>query len=128
MSGSGAGTRQTASCHCGAVEITFTMKDDWSDARRCDCSLCRRVKPAALSSDVDALEVIRGQDTLKLYQFGTKTARHYFCGICGTHTHHQRRSNPSEMGVNVGCIVGADPRSAGDALWVDGVRHPNDPK
>ncbi len=115
-----------ASCHCGAVKVEFLMIEGLAGMRRCDCSLCRRIKPAAVTGRVGELRIIAGEDQLKLYQFGTKTAKHWFCKICGTHTHHQRRSNPNEYGVNVGCLEGVDPRLAGRAEWVDGVHHPSD--
>jgi len=115
-----------ASCHCGAVQLSFVMANGLDELRRCDCSLCRRIKPAAITARLNELEVVSGTDSLSLYQFGTKTAKHYFCSICGTHTHHQRRSNPNEFGVNVGCLEGVDPRLAGQAEWADGINHPSD--
>ncbi len=104
-------SRVAASCHCGAVALSFEMVGGLEDATRCDCSLCRRVKPGAVSAITTDMEVIRGAEHLTLYQFGSRTARHYFCKICGTHTHHQRRMDPKEMGVNIGCLDGVDPRS-----------------
>ncbi len=119
-------SRTTASCHCGAVGLSFQVVGGLKDASRCDCSLCRRVKPGAVSAMTDDLQVTRGAEHLGLYQFGTKTARHYFCKICGTHTHHQRRMDPKEMGVNIGCLEGVDARSSDLAQWVEGVNHPAD--
>jgi len=55
------------------------------------------------------LRLLRGQDRLSLYQWNTRTARHYFCSLCGIYTHHQRRSNPDEYGVNAACLEGTDP-------------------
>jgi len=118
--------RYEASCHCGAVRLSFEMVDGLGSLRRCDCSICRRVKPAAVSATVADLRVEQGKDALRLYQFNTQTAKHWFCGTCGVHVHHQRRSNPLEMGVNVGCIKDLSPRLAGEAKWNDGVTHPND--
>lgn len=115
-----------ASCHCGTVLVEFELIGSLHDMSRCDCSLCRRVKPAAVTSRVGELQVLDGEAELRLYQFGTKTAKHWFCGICGTHTHHQRRSNPEEYGINVGCLLEVDPRLAGQAEWVEGVNHPSD--
>ena len=55
------------------------------------------------------LEILEGKENLSMYQFNTKVAKHYFCKICGIYTHHQRRSNPNEFAVNVGCIDEIDP-------------------
>lgn len=46
---------------------------------------------------------------MKLYQFNTFTAKHFFCSECGIYTHHQRRSNPSPYGFNVACLEGVNP-------------------
>ena len=73
------------------------------------------------------LTVIRG-GTLKLYQFNTFVAEHWFCGVCGTYTHHRRRSNPGEFGINAGCIDGIDPARLGPIPWMDGINHPSDEK
>jgi hypothetical protein len=118
--------RSIASCHCGAVRISFHMVGGLDGLRKCDCSLCRRKYPGAVSGRVDDLLIERGEDNLGLYQFGTMTARHQFCKTCGVHVFHKRRSNPEEIGVNVACVEGLDPRIAGQAEWVDGVVHPND--
>ena len=48
----------------------------------------------------------RSTRLLTLYQFNTNTARHCFCSRCGIYTHHQRRSNPKEYGVNVLALRG----------------------
>jgi hypothetical protein len=119
-------TRSVATCHCGAVRISFEMVGGLNSLRRCDCSLCRRKYPAAVSGRVDDLRIEAGAAHLGLYQFGSMTARHHFCKICGVHVFHQRRSNPEEIGVNVACVEGLDPRIADAAQWVDGVQHPND--
>ena len=63
---------------------------------------------------------------ITLYQWGTQTAKHYFCQTCGIYTHHQRRSNPNEYGVNVAILDGVNPRDLGDVRWVDGRNHPSD--
>jgi hypothetical protein len=113
-------------CHCGAVEIAIRLTDGLATARRCDCSYCRRRGTAVASVALPDLTVIKGADSLTLYQFGTMTARHWFCRICGTHTHHQRRSNPQEYGVNIGALAGVNPSALGPIPWADGVNHPSD--
>ena len=49
-------------------------------------------------------KITKGKDKLKIYQFHTKVAKHYFCSNCGIYTHHNPRSNPSMTGFNLGCI------------------------
>ncbi|GAA3869838.1 GFA family protein [Celeribacter arenosi] len=112
-------------CHCGAVELRVTLLDGLNTARRCDCSYCRRRGAIMVSAALGGVDVIKGE-TLQLYTFGTGVAKHYFCGTCGIYTHHQRRSNPLEFGVNVGAIEEVNPSELGDVPWYDGVNHPAD--
>ena len=115
-----------ASCHCGAVELELDLPDGVVDPRHCDCSICRRKGAVVASVPLDGLRVVRGQDVLRLYQFNTGVARHYFCGNCGIYTHHQRRSNPNEYGVNVACLEGVSPFDFDEVVVMDGERHPSD--
>jgi hypothetical protein len=117
-----------ATCHCGAVELELTLPDGIEDPGRCDCSLCRRRGAITASIAIENLRIIRGADRLKLYQFGTNTAKHYFCGTCGIYTHHQRRSDPTQYGYNVGCLEGVNPFELGDVQLFDGINHPSDQK
>lgn len=115
-----------ASCHCGAVELEVTLTDGLTTARRCDCSYCRRRGAVAVSAPLSGLRIVKGAENLTLYQFGTHTAKHWFCRICGIYTHHQRRSNPDEYGVNAACLEGVNPRDLDPVPWSDGVNHPSD--
>jgi hypothetical protein len=72
------------------------------------------------------VRIFQGEEVLKLYQFNTKTAKHYFCSNCGIYTHHQRRSKPSQYGYNVGCLEGVNPFALGAVPTYDGVNHPAD--
>ncbi|QSX31589.1 GFA family protein [Shewanella cyperi] len=115
-----------ASCHCGAVELELTLPSGVENPRRCDCSICRRKGAIVASVKLDGIRIIKGAEVLKLYQFNTMTAKHYFCSICGVYTHHQRRSNPEEYGYNLGCLEGVNPFDLGDVVTNDGVNHPAD--
>jgi hypothetical protein len=117
---------QKLTCHCGAVELEVELADGLATASRCDCSFCARRGAIAATVPLDGLRVVRGADKLTLYQWGTKTARHYFCSVCGIYTHHQRRVNPNEYGVNVGALEGVNPRDLGEVPWNDGINHPSD--
>lgn len=115
-----------ASCHCGAVVLEIEGSEPLSAARRCDCSFCRRRGAATISVPLDGLKVAKGADTLSLYTWGTGTAQHYFCPVCGIYTHHRRRSDPNFYGVNVGCIEGVNPAELEPMPWSDGVNHSSD--
>ncbi len=113
-------------CHCGAVEMEVTLSDGLITKRRCDCSFCRRRGAVAVSAPLSGIRIVKGEDNLTLYQFGTMTAKHYFCKTCGIYTHHQRRSNPNQYGVNAACLDGVNPRDLDPVPWNDGVNHPTD--
>lgn len=113
-------------CHCGAVVLQVSLSDGLATARRCDCSLCRRRGAIAVSAPLSGVQVLQGAENLTLYQFGTKTAKHWFCKTCGIYTHHQRRSNPNEYGINVAILDGINPRDLQNVPWMDGVNHPSD--
>jgi hypothetical protein len=118
--------RHRASCHCGAVVLELELPDGIVDPRRCDCSMCRLKGAIVATIALTGIHIIQGQSQLKLYQFNTRTARHYFCGNCGIYTHHQRRSNPDQYGYNVGCLEGVNPFDLGQIKISDGVNHPAD--
>ena len=118
--------KHTATCHCGSVVLELDLPDGIVNPRRCNCSICRRKGAIVASVPLSGIKIVKGQDVLKLYQFNTKTAKHYFCSHCGVYTHHQRRSNPREYGYNVGCLEGVDPFDIADVPTNDGVHHPAD--
>lgn len=118
--------RHRLSCHCGAVVLELTLPDGIVDPRRCDCSICRRKGAIVASVPLSGLRIVQGADSLKVYQFNTRTAKHFFCATCGIYTHHQRRSDPSQFGYNVGCLDGVNPFELGSVPTKDGVDHPAD--
>ena len=67
-----------------------------------------------------------GEEALSVYRFNTMTAKHYFCAHCGIYTHHQRRSDPSQYGVNVACLAGISPFDFDEVPVNDGINHPSD--
>ncbi|MDG1169487.1 MAG: GFA family protein [Sulfitobacter sp.] len=116
----------TATCHCGAVSLTATLPHGLSTAGRCTCSFCARRQAAAVTATTASLKITKGADNLSLYTWGTGTAQHYFCKTCGIYTHHQRRIDPSQCGINLGCIEGAKPWEHDPVPWSDGINHPSD--
>ena len=118
--------RHQAACHCGAVRFTLRLTDEFKTIRRCSCSYCRMRGAVAVSAQLPDIEFLQGEDKLTLYRFNTGTAKHYFCSVCGIYTHHQRRSDPSQFGINVACIEGISPFDFPEVPVLDGVNHPSD--
>ena len=114
------------SCHCGAVKFSVELPHGLSSARRCTCSICRMRGAVAVTAKVDGLTVTQGEDKLTTYRFNTKAAEHHFCSVCGIYTHHKRRSNPDEFGVNAACLPGVSPFDFHELVVNDGERHPSD--
>ena len=114
------------SCHCGAVRFTATLTKGFASARRCTCSICRMRGAIAVTSTQDDFRLTAGADELATYRFNTMSAEHHFCSRCGIYTHHKRRSNPDELGVNVACLEGVSPFDFGEIVVFDGGRHPAD--
>ena len=115
-----------AACHCGAVRFRVRLTDGFNSIRRCSCSYCRMRGAVAVTATVGDIEFLAGEENLALYQFNTGTAKHYFCKTCGIYTHHQRRSNPLQFGVNVACIEGVSPFDFAEVPVMDGISHPSD--
>ena len=100
-------TSLKGSCHCGAVQ--FEVRTELEPAVRCNCSLCHR--KGALMCPLFAgenLTILAGQDSLTLYQFNTRVAKHYFCKHCGIYPFHQTRKDATRWRVNLGCLEGVD--------------------
>lgn len=113
-------------CHCGAVAFDVTLTEGFASARRCTCSICRMRGAIAVTSTPDAFHVTKGEDKLATYRFNTMSAEHHFCSVCGIYTHHKRRSNPNQLGVNVACLRGVSPFDFAEVVVYDGERHPGD--
>jgi hypothetical protein len=119
-------TPVNAACHCGTVRLRVRLSDRLRSARRCDCSFCRMRGAVVVSALMEDLDVVAGAEALSTYQFGTKTAKHHFCSVCGIYTHHRRRSNPNQYGVNVAILEGISPFDFREVLVLDGIHHPSD--
>ena len=113
-------------CHCGGVEIEVSLPNDLKNLIRCNCSICKRRSATMAKVGPNDLKIIKGKELLKLYQFHTKIAKHYFCSVCGIYTHHNPRSDPSGYGINVACLENVNPFDLKDIPVNDGINHPLD--
>jgi len=94
-------------CHCGAVR--FEVQTDFPELTTCDCSMCRRRGARMVKVHESAFRLLSGEDSLVLYQFHTRTAKHYFCRTCGIYPFHRKRVTPDYYGINVACLDDFDP-------------------
>jgi len=64
------------------------------------------MSPEPMSQDLLKIDAQEGM--LGLYQFGAKTAKHYFCKNCGIYTFHETSRKPGYFRVNLGCVDSVD--------------------
>jgi hypothetical protein len=93
-------------CHCGAVR--FEIDTDFPELTMCDCSMCRRRNALMVKVHESRFRLIEGESALTEYRFHTRTARHFFCTVCGIYPFHRKRVTPDFLGVNVHCLHDVD--------------------
>lgn len=108
------------SCHCG--RIRFEVDAEIDHVRVCDCSICHRRGALNFRVPKAALRLLGPWEDLSLYEWGTKTAKDYFCPVCGI-LPFRRPSDPAPhelqegvrpfegWAVNVRCLEGIDAES-----------------
>ena len=114
-------------CHCGLIEAQINIKN-FEKILRCNCSICKRKGAIMSLVKNENFKLVKGSQFLKLYQYNTNVAEHFFCTICGIYTHHHPRSNPSMTGFNLGCIDEIDTFELENINILDGQNHPLDKK
>lgn len=93
-------------CHCG--DVTFEVDGKIEGVSECNCSICSQVGALWYAAPPDKLRILTGEANLGVYEFNTKTAKHYFCRRCGIHPFSHPRIDPRMWVVNVRCIEGVD--------------------
>lgn len=107
--------RYEGACHCGRVR--FVVRGDLAKAAVCNCSICTRKGFIHLVVAPEDFELVSGGGALALYEFGTRTAKHRFCKVCGIHPFYTPRSDPDKVDVNVRCLEGVDVDALGPARF-----------
>jgi len=97
----------TGSCHCGSVR--FEIETEFPELTMCDCSICRRRNALMVMVHESRFRLMAGEDSLTEYRFHTRTARHFFCKICGIYPFHRKRMMPDSYGINVYCLHDFEP-------------------
>ena len=115
------------SCHCESVELEIKESESaFNKFLRCNCSLCMKKGIIMTFAPIVDVKITKGRDKLKLYQYHTKVAEHYFFFFFGIYTHHKQRSKRDTYGLNVGCIDEIDQFSLENVGLYDGHNHPMD--
>ena len=98
--------KYNGSCDCKSVK--FLIETNLEKVAQCNCSFCKRRNAIMVLEKKESIEITEGEEELTVYQFNTNIAKHHFCKTCGIYTHHQRKSDPNGIGVNIGCIDDID--------------------
>ena len=91
-------------CHCGAVSFIASV-DKNVNTLICNCSICNANKYEHLFVKKEKFYLVSGKDKLTEYTFGTKTAIHFFCKVCGVKSFYLPRSHPDSYSVNLNCVT-----------------------
>ena len=65
-------------CHCGDVEAEINVPNQFEKIIRCNCSICKRKGTIMSIVKNEDFKIIKGVDKLKMYQFHSKIAKHFF--------------------------------------------------
>lgn len=60
--------KHKATCHCGMVVLELDLHDGLVEAKRCNCSICRRKGAVMAYVPLSSLRVVSGAEHLALYQ------------------------------------------------------------
>jgi hypothetical protein len=112
-------------CHCGRVR--FRAEGDLDSVSWCNCSICTKKGFVHMVVTRERFHLLRGEDAISSYTFGTGVAKHTFCRHCGIHSFYTPRTAPDGFSVNVRCLDGVDvdsvkPRLFDGRHWEEAMR------
>lgn len=99
---------QSASCHCGALALTFTGEID--QVIDCNCSLCRRRGTLLWFAPKADVTLQINPLALQTYTFHTHKLQHHFCGTCGVAPYSEGvgPDGSAMVAINVRCVPSVD--------------------
>jgi hypothetical protein len=115
------------SCHCGDVEIVISKTSPIQNITECNCSICQKKGILHVAVQTNELNILKGSNSLTMYQFGSNVAEHKFCKKCGIHIYGRPRSAPERLTVNIRCLDNfSQIISTAKVTKFDGQNHPKD--
>ncbi|KAF8848180.1 hypothetical protein BDZ45DRAFT_681388 [Acephala macrosclerotiorum] len=104
----------TATCFCGAVQLSFpTQGPGFVASFVCHCTDCRKITASMFASNFTVLDPylthIRGRDNLTAYGQSHTTASgnvmtNYFCKTCGTLMYRVNAARPGRSILRIGTV------------------------
>jgi len=106
------------------------MVTELDKAVECNCSICTKKGVLHHRVPPERFKLIAGQEALSLYQFGDKTAKHWFCQYCGIHPFSNPRAAPEMYSINIRCLDDFDLANADIEIrqfdgrhWEEAIKH-----
>ncbi|KAJ4837945.1 hypothetical protein Tsubulata_015660 [Turnera subulata] len=94
----------TGGCHCGRVRWKVHALSSLV-AWNCNCSDCYMRCNTRFIVPSERFELLGDSaEFLTPYTFGTHTAKHTFCKVCGITSFYTPRSNPDGVAVTFRCV------------------------
>ncbi|XP_010273210.1 PREDICTED: centromere protein V [Nelumbo nucifera] len=91
-------------CHCKQVRWRVQAPSSVV-AWKCNCSDCAMRGNVHFVVPASRFELLgESEKFLITYTFGTHTAKHIFCNVCGITSFYVPRSNPDGIAVTVKCV------------------------
>ena len=116
-------TDYLGSCHCEKVRFKINTSSILEGLYKCNCSLCTKKSIIMKPVIENSFFLIKGKESLSLYQWNKNIAEHYFCKLCGVYTHHKRRRYPDQISVNFACLDDLELPNNINIGLVDGASH-----
>ena len=112
-------------CHCGRVR--FEIRADIDKLIDCNCSMCTQKGMLHVPVIEECFELLSGEEDISVYQFKSKTAKHFFCKHCGIHPFGRPRRAPNQYTVNARCLDDRDAILSRSPIEIfNGKEHPAD--
>jgi len=96
------------SCHCGKVRFEAKL-DLMAGTGKCNCSFCSKLRYWGAMVQPEDFRITAGEDSLGNYSFGTDSAQHCFCRLCGLHVFgrgYVEAIGGEFRSINVACLDG----------------------